>query len=327
MANRCDAALRLDIPQHGIQIERSGTDAIVDKLRYAKHVEVPVERRHLAPGNQQDAIEVGLKLALRVVLRIGVVVGDGNEIQAARRRRLHAEKDRARNHLAALAGATAVAVRRMHVQVAAIPARPSRKRMGRKARILVSRIEADFGAIVCDSLRANIWHRDKQTPLPGRNRARQIGGGGIGLADGEVAFVAAALSAKALRIEYTQIECCALFLAGVLKIHTDAVRTGRDGERDLEIGFVLCARNLAGENQVWRCLLLSPSQRRRKSRTEDQTDSGPSLDGCQVHSFAAPALAWRGSATVSLKRVIPHPRPVRRQMRDGLTFSSKSTFV
>ncbi len=100
-------------------------------------------------------------------------------------------------------------------------------------------------------------------PLSGWNRARQIGRGRIGLADGEVALVAAALSAKALAgRQYTQIEGRVLFLSRVLEIHADAMGACRHGERHLEIGFVLRPRNVAGENHVWRRLLLSPAQRR-----------------------------------------------------------------
>src|SRR5580700_10334172 len=95
--------------------------------------------------------------------------------------------------------------------------------MNRKAGILVSRIEADFRAIMGDTLRANIWHCDQKTPPPGWNRSWQIGRRRIGLADSEVALIAAALSAKALWVEHTQIERRTLFLSRVLEIHADAM--------------------------------------------------------------------------------------------------------
>lgn len=196
------------------------------------------------------------------VLRIRIVIGDRDEIQTARSRRLHAEKDRARNHLATLAGATAIAVRRVHVQVTAIPTSLRHQRSHRKTGILVSCVEADFGAIMGDALCANIRHRDQKMPLSGWNRSRQIGRGRIGLADGEVALVAAALSAKSLRVIYPQIESRALFLSRVLKIHAEAMGTRWHGERDLNIRFALRARNFPCENYVWRGLLLSPPQRR-----------------------------------------------------------------
>ncbi len=60
MIDGCDAALRLNIPQHSIQVQRTGVYAKVYKLRDPEHVEVPVERRHLPSGNQQHVIEVGL---------------------------------------------------------------------------------------------------------------------------------------------------------------------------------------------------------------------------------------------------------------------------
>ena len=122
MADGCNAALRFDLFEHSVQIPFAGSYAEVDELGYAKDVEVAIEGGHLAPGDQQHAVEVRLQLAHRIVLRSGVVVGDGDEVQPARGRRLHGEKERARNHVPALARATAIAVRGMHVQIAAIPA-------------------------------------------------------------------------------------------------------------------------------------------------------------------------------------------------------------
>src|SRR3984885_9248436 len=58
VVDRCDAALRQDIVQYGIQIQFAGSHAVVDELRYAEDVEVAIKRRYLASRNQQDTIEV-----------------------------------------------------------------------------------------------------------------------------------------------------------------------------------------------------------------------------------------------------------------------------
>jgi hypothetical protein len=67
-----------------------------------------------------------------------------------------------------------------------------------------------------------------------------------------MALVASALSAEALRIGDPEVKCCTLFLAGLLEIHTDAMRPRRHGKRDLKVGFVLCSYDLAGEHKVCR---------------------------------------------------------------------------
>ena len=76
---------------------------------------------NFAAGDEEKLVEVGLQFAQSVVMRIGVVVGDGDEVEPARGCCFSSEEDGAGNFSAALAQATAVAVRGVHVQVAAIP--------------------------------------------------------------------------------------------------------------------------------------------------------------------------------------------------------------
>ena len=52
-----------------------------------------------------------------------IVVADGNEVQTASGCSLHGEEEGARDRLSGLARAASIAVRSMHVQIAAIPAR------------------------------------------------------------------------------------------------------------------------------------------------------------------------------------------------------------
>ncbi len=125
MVHRSDAALGACVAQDGIQIETAFADPPVHELRHAEHIEVPMKGSHLASRNQQQVIEERLQLAQVVVLRVGIVVGNRNEIQAARRRCLHRQKQGTRHLAAALALAAAVAMRGVHMQIAAIPPRAS----------------------------------------------------------------------------------------------------------------------------------------------------------------------------------------------------------
>src|SRR5262245_17013738 len=75
----------------------------------------------LAPGNQEQAVEVRLQFAHVVKMRSGVVVGDGHEVESARGRGLQCDKGRAGYFLAALTRTASVAVARVHVEVAAVP--------------------------------------------------------------------------------------------------------------------------------------------------------------------------------------------------------------
>src|ERR1039457_6311854 len=251
----CNAALRSDFAQHGIQIEPTGSHAEVEKFRYAKDVEMPVERRHLASWNQQDTIEVGLQLAHRIILRIGVVVGDGDEVQPARRCRLGGQKDRTRHHSATLTGAVAITVAGVHMQIATIPASASHQRTVRKAHVLVARVEADLGPVMRDGFRPHIRYRDQQTPLARRNGAWQIGRSRIGFADGEMALVATTLSTKSLRVKHAKVKRRVCLFTGVLKIHTDAMGASRHAKRNLNVGLVLRSCDFTGEHVVgWRIL-------------------------------------------------------------------------
>jgi hypothetical protein len=91
--------------------------------------------------------------------------------------------------------------------------------------LIVVRSEANLGAIMSDRLRPHIWNRNEEPSLPYRNSAGQVRRRRVCFADGEMALVATAFSAKALRVGDSQIKCCALFPAGVLKIDAESMRT------------------------------------------------------------------------------------------------------
>ena len=62
---------------------------------------------------------------------------------------------------------------------------------------------------------ANVGHADQNVPCAGWDGAGQAGRRGIGEADGEHGFVAAAPAAQTGGIEHAEIERGVLFLAGV----------------------------------------------------------------------------------------------------------------
>jgi hypothetical protein len=102
-----------------------------------------------------------------------------------------------------------------------------------------------------------------------------------------MAFVAAALSAKTLRIGNTQVERCTLLLARVLKIHADAMRAGWYGKGEIKIRLVLRANDIAGEHDICR-RALGPSLA-REHQYKKTGRCYQSIDCRQGDSFAA---AW-----------------------------------
>ena len=100
-----------------------GSNAVVDEACCAEGIRVSVEGGQFAAGNEEQFIEVRLQFTLGVVVRGGVVVADGNEVKTALGCSLDGEEEGARDRLSGLAGAASIAVRRVHVQITAIPAR------------------------------------------------------------------------------------------------------------------------------------------------------------------------------------------------------------
>ena len=148
MVDRSNAALGTCIAHHSIQIKPTVADPPIHELRDPKNIEVTMKRGHLASRNQQQVIKKWLQLAQLIILRLGVVVGDGDEIQTTRSRCLHREKEGARHPAAALALAVAIAMCSMHVQVATIPARANREWLRGEARIFRACVKAYFCPVV-----------------------------------------------------------------------------------------------------------------------------------------------------------------------------------
>lgn len=78
-----NAAFGLHIAQDSVEIETALGYAIVDKSGYAEDVEVSPEGCHFATRDEQEPVEIRLQFSHLVVVRIGIVIGDGDEVQPA----------------------------------------------------------------------------------------------------------------------------------------------------------------------------------------------------------------------------------------------------
>ena len=149
------------------------------KLVVPKYIGVSLVGGNLPPGQQENVVKVGLQFTFSVIVRLGVVVGDGDKVETARRRCFDGQKKWARNLLSHAALAGPIAVCRMHVQVAAIPGGSGPQVQGEQWVLCL----VPGGAVEVDlrsKLRGHIWpdvgHPQQQSPGARLNRARQVGG-------------------------------------------------------------------------------------------------------------------------------------------------------
>ena len=148
MVHGGNAALGVCVAQHRVYIEATVAYPPVHELGYAEDIEVPMKGGHLAAWNQQQMIEERLQLAHLIILRVCVVVGDGDEVQTARSRCLHGEKEGAWHLTAALALAAAITVASVHMEIAPIPTCANGERLRGEARIFCARVEAYLRPVV-----------------------------------------------------------------------------------------------------------------------------------------------------------------------------------
>ena len=124
MVERDDAALRLHRVHPFGRFGIGGCErAEIEKVGRAEHIAMAEEGRDLPPRQQQHPVERALQPAQGIEMRGCIMVGERDEIEAARCRCLDRAIDRAWYLLALLRQAFAVAVAAVHVQIAAIPAR------------------------------------------------------------------------------------------------------------------------------------------------------------------------------------------------------------
>ncbi len=94
-----------------------------------------VERCHLLPAQDQQLGMPRLHFDQTVMVAGGVVIGDGDEVEAAPSGGGRNHVRRTRGGVAPFAGAReAIAVHRVRVQVALVPARPCERAFGRQRR-------------------------------------------------------------------------------------------------------------------------------------------------------------------------------------------------
>jgi len=185
------------------------------------------------------------------------VVGDGDEVEAVADGGLKRDEERTGDGFAGLAGAGAVAVRGVHVQIATIPAGliaegGAESVVGEAfgASGFAFAGEEDVGGVGGGLAGAEVGYADEQMPASGRDGAGQVGGGGVGYPDGEAGLIAAAPAAEALGVADAEVERGVVLLAGVAEVDGDALDVGGDGEGDFEVGVLLGAGDGAVEGQA-----------------------------------------------------------------------------
>ena len=110
--------------------------------------------------------------------------------------------------------------------------------------------EEDVGFVVGGYSLADVGDADEELPLSRRKRAGQIGWRGVGGADGEVVFVAAAPAAESLGVEEAEVERGVLVFSGVIKCNCYRYDSIGDGERCFDVGVVLASGDGAFEDDV-----------------------------------------------------------------------------
>ena len=203
--------------------------------------------------NQQQLVKIGLQFAHCVILRCGVVIGDGDEIEAAPRCRFYREDERTGNELAGLAGAACIAVPGVHVKVAAVPCRAAAQWSEQDRGFIRHQPGAgkeNLDRVMRDHLRTNVGNADQHLPHAGRDRSWQARRGGVGKADGQRRFASPAPAAKAGGIEHSEIERRVLVAARVFEGEGDAFHARWYAKGNLQIRVVLRALDGAGQGKV-----------------------------------------------------------------------------
>ena len=227
-------------------------DAEIDPAIEADRIGMAAKGGDLGPGDQQDVVIIGLELAQPCEMRDGVVIGDRDEIEAGTRGGVDGAEERARHLPARLAGAAAVRMGIVHVEIAAEPAGPGPDRaVGNRGAGVAdgTAIEEDLDPIGAARILAGIGHAELDVPAARGQRAGEIAGRGVAGRDGETVARAAAPAAEALGIEQAEIDDRPVRLV-IAEAHGDAPGPVGHVEGDLLVGLVIRAGDLAGHHLV-----------------------------------------------------------------------------
>jgi hypothetical protein len=152
------------------------------------------------------------------------------------------------------------------MEIAAIPARSLSQGLPRERRVFCPRIEVYLRRLVCNHLGTHVRNSDDEPPDSSRNLPRKVGRRCIGFANGEMAFVAATFSTKAMGVCDADIQGGTLVSSSVLKVDADTVYARRHGEWDVKVRLVLRSLDVAREYQT--LLRNAPGGKRKKDKAE-----------------------------------------------------------
>ena len=299
MIDRNQSASGMDFLQQRVPRRNLGAaDAKIEEVGRAKDIRVPLKGGQFAPRNQQDIIEIGLQFPHCIVLRHGVVICDGNEIEPSLRGRLDGEEHRAGYGLAVLTFAAAVAVRGMHVEVAAIP---SRLLADHRVDIRGSLLRAararkiNFRRVGSGHVWPDVGNSHQQIPSSGDDFAGKIRRCGVSLRDHNRARPSAAPTAQSARTNQAQVDDGLLLGAGVRKLHRDPLYARRNGEGDELVGKIVFASDGAAQQAIRRDLGI-------------QIPRAPHREGSKQPAGPSPVMEhFAAQKHRSIGKQLPHP--------------------
>lgn len=184
-------------------------EAVVDIHGGAEDVCVTLLCGHLAAGDRQDIVVERLDFAHQAIERDIVVVGDGREIEMGGQSGIHGAVERAGHVATHAAGAEAIAMAGVEVEVAAIPLVGHFQRLGRKGRYgrrFARPPEPDAGGIARCHAFADVGYAQIERPAPPADRPGDERGGGVVLVDHDGSLVAAAPATEGLSVEQADVD-------------------------------------------------------------------------------------------------------------------------
>ena len=251
------AVLRGHIGEDTVDRAALVADPVIDVRAGPDRVAVASIGRDLGAAQEQEPAEHRLDRGDQRVLRVGVVIAQVDEVEAAAGRQRR-DLDQRRRRVAALLG--------VHVEVALVPA-ALRRQHGRRERRL--REDGQGGVVAADDIdrvvtagrRIELGLADGHGPGARRDRAGEVAPRGLRDADDRILGVAAAPAAKPLGAPHAPVEDHELGAIRVRDLDLDGAR--RYDERD--VGVVT-----AGDRDIALVVHL-------RQHHEDRPQHGPSV--------------------------------------------------